>query len=242
MKKHRKLWIVLGSIIGLLLTIVIAFTVYVNIYYGANEEALEVLTSTDDVQVKKQKHCYIFEPEQYDTGIVFYPGGKVQEESYAPLMYQFAQQGILTILVEMPFRLAVLGMNRADGLTEQFSKVEHWYMAGHSLGGSMAASYVSKHQNSFEGLILLAAYSTADLRETNLKVFSVYGENDGVLNPDKYQKNYTNLPQDSTYEYVIPGGCHAYFGNYGHQKKDGTPTITPAEQQQLTISFILKYI
>ncbi len=242
MKKHRKLCIILGSIITLFLIIIIAFTVYVNIYYGANEEAFDVLASTDNIKVEKQKHCYIFEPEQYDTGIIFYPGGKVQEESYAPLMYEFAQQGILTVLVEMPFRLAVFGMNRADGLIEQFSEVEHWYMAGHSLGGSMAASYVSKHPDSYEGLILLAAYSTADLHETNLKVFSIYGENDGVLNHDKYQKYYANLPKNSTYEYVIPGGCHAYFGNYGSQKKDGMPTITAVEQQQKTISFILKYI
>lgn len=52
----------------------------------------------------------------------------------------------------------------------------------------MAASYVSKHADSFDGLILLGAYSTADISETALRVLSVYGSEDGVLNRSKYEK------------------------------------------------------
>lgn len=29
---------------------------------------------------------------------------------------------------------------------------------------------------------------------------------------------------------MIAGGCHAYFGMYGAQKKDGTPLISNIEQ------------
>ena len=79
-------------------------------------------------------------------------------------------------------------------------------MGGHSLGGAMAAEYVSKHVDEFDGLYLFAAYSTADLSDSDLRVFSVYGSEDGVLDMDKYRKYRSNLPED-TYEYVIDAGA-----------------------------------
>ncbi|MDE6583844.1 MAG: DUF4832 domain-containing protein, partial [Anaeroplasmataceae bacterium] len=38
----------------------------------------------------------------------------------------------------------------------------------------------------------------------------------------------------------IRGGCHAFFGSYGDQKGDGTPTITKEQQIKETVSFILE--
>ena len=84
-----------------------------------------------------------------------------------------------------------------------------------------------------DGLVLLAAYSTADLTDSGLRVYSTYGSEDGVLNREKYEADRTNLPQDTT-ETVIDGGCHAGFGSYGAQKGDGTPTISAEEQQRQT--------
>ncbi|MBQ3182303.1 MAG: alpha/beta hydrolase, partial [Clostridia bacterium] len=36
-------------------------------------------------------------------------------------------------------------------------------IGGHSLGGAMAASYLAETEEKYDGLILLAAYTTADL-------------------------------------------------------------------------------
>ncbi len=36
-----------------------------------------------------------------------------------------------------------------------------------------------------DGLVLLAAYSTADLTDSGLRVYSTYGSEDGVLNREK---------------------------------------------------------
>jgi hypothetical protein len=58
---------------------------------------------------------------------------------------------------------------------------------------------------------------------------SLLGENDEVLNKDKYESNKKNLPNLT--EYTIKGGIHSYFGDYGIQKGDGTPTITNDEQR-----------
>ena len=133
----------------------------------------------------------------------------------------------------------MLDVNAADGITEQFPEIESWYIGGHSLGGSMAASYLAKHGDEFDGLVLLGSYSTADL--TSSKVLSIYGENDGVMNREKYEKYKSNLPADFT-EKVIKGGNHAYFGIYGEQEGDGKADISAMEQIIITTDTISDFI
>ena len=157
----------------------------------------------------------------------------MENTAYAPLLHKLADEGILCVLVKMPCNLAVLDTNAADGIPEEFPEVDSWYIGGHSLGGAIAASYAAKHVDELDGLILLAAYSTADLTDSGLQVFSAYGSEDGVLNRGKYETNRANLPAD-TVEMLINGGCHAGFGSYGPQTGDGTPTISAEDQQQQT--------
>ena len=183
----------------------------------------------------------VFAPEEPSAGLIFYPGGKVEHTAYGPLMEACARQGVLCLLVEMPLRLAVLDVDAAEGLPEQFPQVDRWYMGGHSLGGSMAASYLSEKADDFAGLILLGSYSTVDLSDLALESLSVYGSEDGVLNRENYEENFTNLPADHT-ELVIDGGCHAGFGMYGPQEGDGTPTITAEEQIRLTAEAVTAFV
>ena len=156
-------------------------------------------------------------------------------------MAELAREGVLCVLVEMPFNLAVFDINAADGIQEQYPEIEDWYIGGHSLGGSMAASYLADHTDEYEGLILLGSYSTADLSDTDLDVLSIFGSEDKVLNREKYDENKSNLPDDFC-EVVIEGGCHAYFGMYGAQDGDGTPTISNHEQIRLTVESIIKVL
>ena len=44
---------------------------------------------------------------------------------------------------------------------------------------------------------------------------------------------------EAFYEYVIEGGNHARFGNYGEQKGDGAAKITAQEQQRQAAEYIL---
>ena len=78
--------------------------------------------------------------------------------------------------------------------TVQYPQIEKWYIGGHSLGGSMAATYLSDHVAEFEGLILLGSYSTVDLSNSKLDVLSIYGSEDKVLNHNSYNENKSNLP------------------------------------------------
>jgi hypothetical protein len=236
---------ILGAVTVILLAIGTGTGAYLGNYYRADEQALEIVMQTrsslsENVTVVNQKDNRIcFEPENPQSGLIFYPGGKVQYEAYAPLMEKLAENGILCVLVHMPGNLAVLDINAADGIREMYPEIKTWYIGGHSLGGAMAASYAAKHSNDFSGLILLAAYSTADLSDSGLSVISIYGNMDGVLDREKYEKYLPNLPEKAK-EVVIEGGCHSYFGNYGIQEGDGTPTITREEQIEETVEAILK--
>lgn len=239
MKKKKK-YICLSLIIILLIGLV-SYT-YVNDYYHADTQAFQALQNTETVAVHELKdHTLVFEPKKATAGLIFYPGGKVEYTAYAPLLHSLAEEGILCVLVEMPFNLAVLDVNAADGITELYPEVENWYIGGHSLGGSMAASYLEKHPDDYEGLILLGAYSASDLSDTDLDVISIYGSNDQVLNHEKYETNKNNLPENFN-ETVIEGGCHAYFGTYGHQEGDGTATITNKEQIEITTDLLSDYM
>lgn len=104
----------------------------------------------------------------------------------------------------------------------------------------MAASYAADNIEAYEGLVLLASYSTADLSETPLKVISIYGSEDLVLNRENYEENSANLPENYI-EHVLPGGCHAYFGSYGAQEGDGTPAITAEDQRQQTARLLIDF-
>ena len=239
-KKHL-LRRVLCALLAVVLAACLAFGVYVSDYYHADPAADAALTSDETVSVTEQNGDLIFAPEDPSAGLIFYPGGKVEYTAYAPLLHDLAANGILCVLVKMPCNLAVLNMNAADGIPEEFSDIDHWYIGGHSLGGAMAASYAGKHADELDGLVLLAAYSTADLTGSGLRVYSTYGSEDGVLNREKYEADRPNLPADIT-EVVLEGGCHAGFGSYGAQKGDGTPTLSAEAQQQQTADALAKWI
>lgn len=241
-KKKRKLLIISLSITIPLIILITACIIYICDYYPADEGAIAVFAAEENISVKTLDNGnVVFEPQGATMGFIFYPGGKVEHNAYQPLMSALARRGILCILVEMPFRLAVLDIDAADGIQEQFPQIENWYIGGHSLGGSMAASYVSDHADEFDGLILLAAYSTSDLSNKDLNVISIYGSKDTVLNLEKYKENLSNLPDDFS-ELIIEGGNHAQFGMYGKQDGDGTPTISNSEQITQTADHILNNV
>lgn len=238
-KIQNKLW---RLIISIFLLLVIGTAVYLLNYYHASEAAMaELEHPTAGVVILQKDDQIIFEPEQAKAGMIFYPGGKVAFESYAPLMEACAESGILCVVPHMPGNLAVLDQNAADGIKEQYPQVASWYLAGHSLGGTIAAIYLGDHAEEYDGLILLASYSTTDLSKTNLNVLTVYGSEDGVMNREKYEACKFMLPPGFE-ERIIDGGCHAYFGDYGEQAGDGSPTITMQEQQRQTVQAIVNFI
>jgi predicted alpha/beta-hydrolase family hydrolase len=156
-------------------------------------------------------------------------------------MRELAENGVLCVVPEMPGNLAVLNPKAAKGIPEQYPEITEWYLGGHSLGGSMAAVFAADHAEDYEGLILLAAYSTVDLRESDLRVLSIYGSEDGVLNFESYHDNRDNLPE-STEEVVLNGGNHACFGSYGLQDGDSAARISPEKQVEKSAEHVLAFL
>lgn len=239
-KKLRSPIIITIAVVLVLVIIIGACAVYLGDYYRADMDAIEAFSLKNEVEYKKlDDDTIIFEPDGATKGFIFYPGGKVEYTAYIPLMQACAEQGIMCVLLEMPFNLAVFDVNAADGIQEKYPEIEEWYIGGHSLGGSMAASYLADNAEEYDGLILLGSYAATDLSDTDLDVLSIYGSEDKVMNREKYDENKSNLPDDFT-EIIIDGGCHAYFGMYGAQDGDGTPVITNEEQIALTIEHVVE--
>lgn len=210
---------------------------YLNNSYAADAAAVAALEEADVVT----NDVVIFAPEEPKAGLVFYPGGKVEYLAYAPLLNALAREGIACVLPRMPFDLAVLDMDAARDARARLPEIKRWYLGGHSLGGAMAAAHAAECAGEYEGLILLAAYSTEDLNKSGMKVISLYGSEDKILNMDQYQACRSKLPEDAL-ELVLEGGNHAQFGSYGPQEGDGTPGVTPEEQIVWTAEIICEEI
>ena len=238
-KHKRRISIIAISVALTLAMIAGACALYLGDYYSADTDAINAFLPQGAAWKEEPDGSIVFEPESAEKGLIFYPGGKVEHTAYIPLMHACAEKGILCVLIEMPFNLAVFDINAADGIQKKYPEIEDWYIGGHSLGGSMAAAYLADHAEEYEGLILLGSYSTANLSDTQLAVLSVFGSEDTVMNRGKYQDNRLNLPSGFT-EYVIDGGCHAYFGMYGAQDGDGIPKITNEAQIRLTAENIVR--
>lgn len=237
---HKKNW--LSATVVAIFMMVLGCTAYISDYYRAEEKALDIIEKqNEEISITVSEDQIVFEPQSAEVGFIFYPGGKVAYEAYAPLMNACAEKGILGVLLEMPANLAVLDMNAADGIIEEFPEISKWYIGGHSLGGSMAAGYVEAHADEFDGLVLLASYSTKDLSDSDLKVLSIYGTEDKVMNAEKYAENRANLPQELE-EDILEGGSHAYFGMYGEQEGDGTARISNEEQIRQTADLIEQFV
>jgi hypothetical protein len=162
-----------------------------------------------------------------DIGIIFYPGAKVEETAYLPMLSKLQEKGYTCVLVKMPLRFAFLGANSADEYYDKYPDIKSWYLSGHSLGGAMASSYASDNEDLVDGLILLGAYVYGDFNPENS--ITIYGEND--LGLDKSKIGDVNV-------YEIKDGNHAGFGYYGIQKGDGELIITREKQQDTAANLI----
>ena len=234
MKKRPKTIVVI--LVAVIAAFGIATEIYANNYYHA-VDIDEYITSNATVTISQIDEGYFFDGPGEDKALIFYPGAKVEETAYAPIMKSLAEQGVDCFLIKMPMKLAFFGASKADDIRAEY-QYDNYYLAGHSLGGAMAANYAADHSNDYSGLFLLAAYPTKDITATRFPIVFLYGDNDKVLNRKKLEVGFTLIPQN--YKAVeIAGGNHAQFGSYGAQDGDGTATITPEEQWEITVNTIM---
>jgi len=226
----KRWWLVL---IGILFAAVIGFVAWGLIIPAPMPEALAALQSDAQVNITTEPWL-VFQSSQNvpTTGLIFYPGGRVDPRAYAPQAHIIASQGYLVIIVPMPLNLAVLGAERASSVIHKYPNIQNWVIGGHSLGGSMAALYADRHRDQIKGLVLWASYpaSSNNLADSTIKVASIYATLDGLATQEKIDASRKLLPADTTWV-QIEGGNHAQFGWYGFQSGDNPARISREEQQ-----------
>lgn len=211
--------------------------IYLSIFYHAYDYELETVIDIKEEKLNRTSYTAFIPKEEIKAGLIFYPGAKVEDDAYDPLMERMARKGILCILIDMPYNIAFFNSNAAKGISECYPEVDDWYLCGHSLGGVVAENYLMKHEKEYKGMIFLASYGTKDISNTDLKVLSIYGDHDEVVNVDRIKEARSLMP-DSYEEKIIEGANHANFGYYGKQKGDGTAEITAEEQWDITANMI----
>lgn len=261
--KQRKRWpqrLAIGLAILLVLCIG-GFALYVSDYYHASETdaylpadaALSVAENDSFIAIGasgRTTSASNDSPEHAEAatgkpsaeiGIVLYPGAKVDPHAYVPLAVNLAERGMLCVIVKAPFNLAFFSIDAAGNIMDEYPEVGTWWVGGHSLGGVAASQFAANHADALAGVILLASYSASDLSSTDLRALQAYGTEDLVLNRESMEKNAGNLPDIAT-TFVIEGGNHAGFGDYGPQAGDGEATISAEKQQEETADAIEAFV
>lgn len=174
---------------------------------------------------------------------VLYPGGLVRPQAYEWLGRALASRGVHTVIPEFLADLAVVDANRAGALIAHYAEGRPVVLAGHSLGGAMAAGYAADHPGAAAGLVLMASYPAQDktLAGASLSALSLQAELDGVADADAVRGGLDRLPPGSRLV-VVPGAVHSFFGRYGPQAGDGSPTVSRAEAEAVIVEAVAAYL
>ncbi len=229
----RRLALGIGALVALLVIVGLG---YFSIPQPLLPEARAALDSTPNVAASREGDRYLFAPvgTGATTGLILYPGGKVDPVAYAPTARHLAELGYLVEIVPMPANLAVLGIDRASEVIAAHPEIQRWALGGHSLGGSMAAQYLASHPGSVHGLVLWASYSAATLdgdAEPSFFSLLVYGSLDAGAASYTSPEHLANLGAPPRIV-VIEGGNHEQMGWYTGQPNDPPATISRVEQQR----------
>lgn len=183
------------------------------------------------------------------TAMMFYPGGLVEPYAYVnPLAEVVRKQHRRVVILKPSNHLAIFNGNLARRVKNRLDwKDKNWVIAGHSLGGVVAAMAVNKEPDDYQALVLMASYASVDLSDWDKPLLVLTGSHDEVFDESQIGDNSENMPPltriNSEQEfdnveggqslwYDIEGGNHSQFADYGLQSGDGEAGISPEAQYQ----------
>jgi predicted alpha/beta-hydrolase family hydrolase len=223
------------------------------LFYNMQAQQLEssVMKSDNKVNVQNLSNAFIFTPVLDTTGsaLIFYPGAWVDPNAYTPMARTIAKAGFKTIIVKLPYRMALLQSQQEDvfqqslGYIHSDSLHRNWIVGGHSRGGKLASIFTKKYRNTLGGLLLVGTSHPRefDLSDLTIDVTKIYGSNDGLASVEEINEFAINLPSNMN-RVRIAGGNHRQFAYYGYQFGDSSAEISRQKQQEIMIQAIIKQL
>jgi pimeloyl-ACP methyl ester carboxylesterase len=231
-RSPRRRWLVVMTIaVGVPTIGLAAFIVFVRVAtYPPDPVALEAALSSSTVNVRSDRRYWLIEPVARPAGdslepLIYYPGGLVAPESYLRTLVLLSERtGRTVYLVRAPFNAAIFDVDAAQRIIDRYG-LKAPIVGGHSLGGISACRFVSGNPEVVSSLLLLGSYCDRDLTTSGLRVISLMGMEDRIINRDNYRAARANLPADAIIA-DIAGLNHSAFGEYGLQRGDGSSTTS----------------
>jgi pimeloyl-ACP methyl ester carboxylesterase len=222
---------------ALLLLLVLGFFIFVPGSEEAEPAASLALQSDAAVEVSSDG-WQVFQPKssaKVRHGLIFYPGGFADPVAYAPLLRELARAGYLVVNTPAPLGLAILAPDQALEVMDAFPQVGSWSIAGHSMGGVMAAAFAGNYSDRVSGLLLWASYpmDSAALSDSKLPATSIYGSADSFASVAEIEAGKKSLPPGTRYV-LIEGADHYQFGNFASAPVNAS--ISRHDQQRQIIS------
>ena len=224
----RRIRITGWSAITALLVTIVTFLTWFHIVLPADRASVDAAFADDRIAVSLSDGIITAAPANAvsTTGMVFYPGAKVDPYAYLPAFRELVADGLTVVIIEPLFNMALFDVTPLADATATAPTVTDWWVGGHSLGGVKACMVAE--EESLQGLVLLASFCANDLSATNLEVLQLLGDRDDLTDLTAVAEARELLPSGAE-ERVIDGANHASFGAYGPQSGDGEASISKAE-------------
>ncbi|MBY6190620.1 alpha/beta hydrolase [Microbulbifer agarilyticus] len=226
----------------------VVFSFHQSAVADAQSEVDAAMTSSPSVAVFQKRNFvgvslfFGFEPIApiSNRGVIVYPGAFQDPRAYAPIARHFADQGYYAAVVTPPFNFGFLGTHYGTYVKNHWrDDVADWVVAGHSLGGTVAALWVDSNRapsDGIAGLVLLAAYPDAltNLSDIQIPVTSIWGSVDGLTTESDIEGSKNQLPASTNYV-RIEGGNHTQFYYSDTLQNNDNPAQISREAQQLIV-------
>jgi hypothetical protein len=210
--------------------------------FEATGRALVALESDDTVSVTSSPSEITMAPvgAAAVVGVIFQPGARVDARAYGAILRPIAEAGVQVVIVKQPFGVAFLASGFASTWAADHPEVPRWVVAGHSLGGVVAAENAAD-PDSIDDLVLWASFPGSDVSSEPFEAVSVFGTKDDLTTTTDIEASIGDLP-DGTSFVAVDGAIHGHFGDYGVQPGDGEPEISREEAQELIVQATLAFL
>ena len=165
-----------------------------------------------------------FVPEESNgLGIVIMHGALIKPQSYAQSAGYFATLGYTVLLPAGPGRMSIAAVS---GMGERLRQeaLDGWFFIGHSMGGMASLDSIRTHDLDVRAVALWATAMPADFSDLQLPVLFIWGDTDGLLPRERFERSRLHLPADTEYITLV-GANHRNFAMYTHQFFDDDATI-----------------